>query len=197
MERWKRVRQTLGMRTVVHSRQVHAAQLAEWAEPLPEGMMHVSGFDGHVSTVTGLLLAVSIADCVPVSIVSERPRAVAMVHSGWRGVAADITERAVARLMERGAHASELMVHCGPSICGECYEVGPEVHQGVRPDETPPSGPSPIDLRAAISERVQKLGVASENVTISGHCTLCGPGAFFSHRGGHSGRQMGVLGLRE
>jgi copper oxidase (laccase) domain-containing protein len=54
----------------------------------------------------------------------------------------------------------------------------------------------PIDLRAAIAERAAAAGLDLERVTLSGHCTRCGPGAFFSHRAGSAARQMGVLGVR-
>jgi copper oxidase (laccase) domain-containing protein len=108
--------------------------------------------------------------------------------------------------VERGAHRiveswdsspEKLWVHCGPAICGECYEVGPEVHAGVRPDREPPTAPTPIDLRAAVAERVLAMGVPAEQVTISAHCTRCGSPDFFSHRAGSPGRQMGILGIRE
>jgi copper oxidase (laccase) domain-containing protein len=37
--------------------------------------------------------------------------------------------------------------------------------------------------------------VPPEQVTLSEHCTRCGDG-FYSHRGGDTGRQLGVLGIR-
>ncbi|MDQ3388842.1 MAG: laccase domain-containing protein, partial [Gemmatimonadota bacterium] len=59
----------------------------------------------------------------------------------------------------------------------------------------PPSSPSPIDLRAAIAARAARLGILPERITLSAHCTRCGEGEFFSHRGGSEARQMGVLGV--
>ena len=52
--------------------------------------------DGLVTTVPGLPLAVATADCVPVAIVGDS--VVAMVHAGWRGVAAGIVHAAVAAM---------------------------------------------------------------------------------------------------
>ena len=109
----------------------------------------------------------------------------ALVHAGWRGVAGGIVERAVAELGSRhGAAAGGLWLHCGPAICGTCYEVGPEVHRAVDAGAPAPGHPTPIDLRAAIARRAHALGVAEERVTVSAHCTRCGPGGFYSHRGG-------------
>lgn len=196
LARWREIRAALGLRTTLHAHQVHGREVGVWDDPLPEGTLFVHGLDGHITSQAGLLLAVSVADCVPVFIVDAERRRVAAVHSGWRGVVAGVTEAAIATMQRLGSELSELHVHCGPSICGECYEVGPEVHAGVHPDREPPAGNTPIDLRAAILERVREVGVPAENLTRSEHCTLHGPGSFFSHRGGDPERQMGIIGVR-
>ncbi|HEX2091402.1 MAG TPA: polyphenol oxidase family protein [Longimicrobiaceae bacterium] len=197
LDRWRRLRAAAGARTVVHARQVHGAEIWRHRERGAPGIAVMDGFDGHITDLSGLLLAVGVADCVPVSVVDPERRAAALVHAGWRGIAAAIVERAVDVLVEEyGCAAERIRLHCGPSICGECYEVGLEVHVGVRPGCTPPGAPAPVDLRAAIAERAVGWGVAPEHVTVSAHCTRCGPGSFFSHRGGSSARQMGVLGVR-
>lgn len=195
--RWRALAASAGMETVVHARQVHAADIWIHRERGAPGVLVMDGFDGHVTDRDHLLLSVSIADCVPVFIVDPEARAVALVHSGWRGTAAGIVERGINRLVESWQSAAErLWLHCGPAICGECYEVGPEVHEGVHPDRPPPAGNTPIDLRAAIAGRAVAEGLRPDRVTVSSHCTLCGEPDFFSHRGGSPGRQMGVLGLR-
>jgi len=198
LDRWRRLRAATGMEIVAHARQVHAADLWIHRETGAPGILVMDGFDGHVTDRRGLLLAVSVADCIPVSIVEPEHRVVAMLHSGWRGTAGGIVERGANRIVESWDSSPEkLWVHCGPAICGECYEVGPEVHAGVRPDREPPAAPTPIDLRAAVAERMLAMGVPAEQVTLSAHCTRCGPPDFFSHRAGSPGRQMGVLGIRE
>jgi YfiH family protein len=197
LDRWERLRAASGMRRVVHARQVHGAELRAHGAGEEQGILIGTGYDGHLTRAAGLLLTVSIADCVPVFVVDADARAVAVVHAGWRGVAAGIVERAIERLRGwRGDGGGELWLHCGPAICGRCYEVGPEVHAAVRPDEEPPPGPTPIDLRAEIVRRGVARDVAPERSTVSVHCTRCGPGAFFSHRGGSAARQMAILGIR-
>lgn len=194
LDRWRRLRATTALPAAVHSRQVHGDHVEEWPLPLPSGLMVTEGADAHVTRQPGILLTVSVADCVPVFLVAGSPRAVAMVHAGWRGVAAGVFERAFAALVGMGAIPSEVHAHCGPAICGECYEVGPEVHEAVRP------GPgvfvkAPIDLRAALAQRAADVGMSRARFTTSTHCTLHGS-EFFSHRGGSTGRQVGVIGIR-
>ncbi len=198
MGRWRRLREGLQMPVAVHARQVHAAEVRAHDAPLPAGLVAMDGFDGHLTRQVGVLLAVAVADCVPVSLVDAERRATALLHAGWRGTAEGIVERAVGELSSRyGSDAADLWLHCGPSICGVCYEVGPEVHAAVNPAEDPPRGPAPIHLRGAIAERAGALGLAEERVTVSARCTRCGPGEFFSHRGGSPARQMGLLGRRD
>lgn len=196
MERWSRVRSALSMPTAVHARQVHRAEVRHHAEPPAPGLLVMDGYDAHLTAQAGMLLSVSIADCVPVFLVDERRRVVALAHAGWRGTAAGILERTIGEMTGGDGSASDLHVHMGPAICGRCYEVGPEVHAAVLPDHPAPDGPAPIDLRAALAERAGRSGVPIEYVSISAHCTRCGPPAFFSHRGGSAGRQMGVIGVR-
>jgi YfiH family protein len=197
LERWRRLREATEMPACIHARQVHGAEVRRHAAAHFEGLLVAEGYDGHVTVVPGLLLAVSVADCVPVFLVEERSRTIALVHAGWRGVAASIVERAIDSLAAAvPPGGARIWLHAGPSICGACYEVGPEVHRAVSPGAPPPSGPTPIDLRAAIVERAGRRGVDAGRISLSAHCTRCGPGAFFSHRGGSPARQMGVLGLR-
>jgi YfiH family protein len=196
--RWRALREALGFPSTAHARQVHQARILHHAARAPDGLLVSEGYDGHLTAVPGLLLTASVADCVPVSIVAPEARAVAIVHAGWRGVVAGILEGAISVLrVEHRAGADSLWLHCGPAICGECYEVGPEVHAAVHPERAPPSVPTPIDLRAALAGRAVAAGVRAERITLSSHCTLCGDGGFFSHRGGSAARQMGFVGIRE
>ncbi|HEX5725749.1 MAG TPA: laccase domain-containing protein, partial [Longimicrobiaceae bacterium] len=154
LDRWRLLLKNTGMETVAHSRQVHRAELWEHCGRNAPGIVVMDGFDGHLTDRPGLLLAVSVADCIPVSLVDPERRVAALVHAGWRGVAAGIVERAIHRLHDAwGAPAGGLRLHCGPAICGRCYEVGPDVHAAVHPDRAPPPEPRPIDLRLAVAER--------------------------------------------
>jgi hypothetical protein len=197
MDRWRAVLRAVRLESAVHARQVHGADIWIHRESVPPGILVMNGFDGHLTDRTGLLVSVGVADCTPVFIVDPQTRVLALVHAGWRGTAAGIAERGIHRIVESWQSAPDrLWVHCGPAICGACYEVGPEVHAAIHPDRPVPDGPANIDVRAALVERALGLGVPAEQVSVSSHCTRCGPPDFFSHRGGDRGRQMGILGMR-
>lgn len=198
LDRWRHLLAALEVRTAVHARQVHAADLWIHREPPTPGVLVMDGFDGHVTDRRELLLSVGVADCTPVSIVDPQTQAVALVHAGWRGTAGGIVERGIHRLVESWQATPErLWLHCGPAICGACYEVGPEVHAAVNPGRPVPGTNANIDVRAAIVDRALAMGLVPEQISVSEHCTRCGPPDFFSHRAGSKGRQMGILGMRE
>ena len=182
-------------RAVVRSRQVHG-RLVQVHGRLPRGVCLTGEGDGHATGASGVLLTVTLADCVPVFIVDPPRRTVALLHAGWRGTAAGVVEAGLDTLsVTFESHPGDLLVHLGPAICGRCYEVGPEVFRAL--GEAAPDAPTAIDLRSAIRRRTLAAGVRAANVTVSGECTLCGDGRYFSHRRGDRGRHRGYIGIRE
>jgi len=191
-EHWEHLLAVTGMGAAMHARQVHGADVRRH-HASPPGLNVVEPCDGHATSDPGVLLAVTVADCVPVFLVDPSTRAVALLHAGWRGTAGAVLERGLA-LMTNGASASDLRVHLGPAICGDCYEVGPEVFVAL--GEPTPARPTPLDLRGVLARRAMAAGVDSACVTVSEHCTRCTDSGLFSHRGGDRGRQVGYIGVR-
>jgi YfiH family protein len=193
-ERWAALRQFAGLPTAVHARQVHGARVIIHRRSIDSGLIIADRADGHVTADAGLLLTVSVADCVPVTIVDVARRTVAILHAGWRGAAAGILERGVDALVHAGSTCADLRLHLGPAICGACYEVGLEVHAALGLP-VPPSA-RPIDLRGILAARAAAAGIAADAMTTSAHCTRCGPVPLHSHRAGSAARQIAVAGLR-
>ena len=76
----------------------------------------------------GVLLAVQTADCVPILLADTKRRAVAAIHSGWRGTLARIAAKTLGRMhMEFGTRPEDVIAALGPGIGRCCYEVGSEV----------------------------------------------------------------------
>jgi hypothetical protein len=174
------------------ARQVHSASIA-WHEQVEAGWHVAEDMDGHATRQRGLLLGVTVADCVPIYLATVGGEAFALLHAGWRGVAAGILERGVGLLASRGGcGAGDVAVHLGVGICGACYEVGPEVVRAIEGRRA--RRPSHLDLRDALGARAVRLGV--RDITRSPHCTACSRDRFFSHRGssGYDGRMVAYLG---
>ncbi len=191
MERWDALRQLAaehGAPRLVSAHQVHGDTIvshgAEWAP----GWLRVPDADGHLVRRGAVAMAVTIADCVPVFLAHPNGAA-ALLHAGWRGTASRILPRAIDRLTDLGCDPGTLRLHLGPSISGEAYEVGPEVHLAVRGDADARRGP--LDLRAVLAEQARAAG--APQVTISPWCTVGAHPRWFSHRRGDMGRQVAVL----
>jgi YfiH family protein len=187
--RWTALRAALGgpAARLATAYQVHGATIVEHG-PGWHGFLRGPDADGHISRERGTAMAVTVADCVPV-LIAHPSGAAAALHSGWRGTAAGITRTAIARLAELGCAAPELRVHCGPAVCGRCYEVSPDVYGQLTGRQV--DAPTTIDLRALIAGHAREAGV--REVSISPLCTRCDNDRFFSHRAGDAGRQLGVI----
>ena len=148
--------------------------------------------DGQATDLRGLGVLVLTADCLPVALGTDG--AVAMVHAGWRGLAAGVLEEGVRALRELGGD-DELVAVIGPGAGPCCYEVGEEVHvafEGAHRIGTPPG--RRIDLKAIARDRLLAAGVSEVRDVAA--CTICDE-RFFSHRreGARAGRQGGVAWL--
>ena len=177
----------LGAGQFASATQVHGADIIVH-EPGWDGWLRSPAADGHAWRHPGVGAAVTVADCVPVFI-GHPSGAGALLHSGWRGTVAGITERAITWFAGHGLAAGTLRIHLGPAICGRCYEVSPDVY-GALTNSTV-DVPTPVDLRAVIADRARRLGV--REVGTSPWCTRCDGDRLFSHRAGDPGRQLGVL----
>jgi polyphenol oxidase len=195
MQRWRDLGQRLGFDSLIHARQVHGARVLVH-EQAPKGMLIAGDADGHMTNAAGALLAISIADCVPIFLVEPVQRTVAALHCGWRGAAAGILERGIELLVDRlRADRAGLLMHLGPAICGDCFEVGAEVPErlGIPTDGRQRTRLN-VDLRALLAHRALSCGLLPRNITISAHCTRCGSQPFYSHRAGCVERQIAVIG---
>jgi polyphenol oxidase len=172
-----------------YGRQVHGARVTRVTAGFKDRRAEAA--DGQATTLTGLAPMVLSADCLPIAIGGVG--AVAMVHAGWRGLAAGVVgegARAVRELGARGALAAAIGPGAGPC----CYEVsddvraafpshGPGVHRGRN-----------LDLNAIARADLERAGVAEIHDTEL--CTICSE-LFFSHRRDHgiTGRQAGIAWL--
>jgi hypothetical protein len=194
MSRWRAFRTAEpGFSAVILGNQVHGTEVA-WHDG-GRGWVQIEGVDGHVTATAGLLLTVTVADCIPVYLLDPVRRAVALLHSGWRGTAGGILARGVAALVEAaGAQPADIVVHCGVGICGACYEVGSEVMTGCGL-ATHGGGPWHADLRAVLAEQAWSLGLGQ--VSTSQWCSAHDRYRFYSHRGsgGRDGRMVAYLGI--
>jgi YfiH family protein len=109
---------------LVSLRQIHS-DLIHRVKGMPE--QPLAG-DGLVTDTPGLLVAVQIADCLPILLADRKRRAVGVFHAGWRGTVKRIVEKGVGEMRKHfGGDPRDLVAAIGPGVRGCCYEVGGEV----------------------------------------------------------------------
>jgi YfiH family protein len=143
--------------------------------------------DGLMTEVLNLPLAIATADCVPVVLISDRARAI--VHAGWRGVAAGVIPEAVAAMQRSGNLVDRAVI--GPHIGPCCYEVGHEVIEAVGGFAgTTRDGGTSLDLAKAV--RSQMRGV---DIVDMGICTFDDDSMASYRQNGTADRQVSVAWL--
>lgn len=165
--------------------------------------------DGLITNEPGITLVTFYADCVPLFFLDPAGRAIGLSHSGWRGTVnrmGKATLEAMAR--EYGTRAEEVIACIGPSICQDCYEVGPEVAEKFSAAfsrsywrqlyDQKDNGKYQLNLWRANEIVLIEAGVRPENIYTTDICTRCNPQLLFSHRamGTERGNLAAFLSLR-
>jgi polyphenol oxidase len=154
---------------------------------------HEPTCDALITTSAGVALAVMVADCIPLLLISEK--VVAAVHVGRAGLVNKVALKAIEQMRVLGA--SDIHAILGPSICGKCYEVPLGMQQEVvatHPESlsTTYKGTPALDLPAGLIAELIAQGLTYEASPI---CTLEDP-LYFSHRRDNpTGRFAGVVSL--
>ncbi|MGZ3643914.1 MAG: peptidoglycan editing factor PgeF [Ktedonobacteraceae bacterium] len=181
--------------------------------------------DSLITRRSGVALAMSSADCVPLLFYDPVERVLGMAHAGWRGTARGIAAITIHAMGEQfGCSPTNIRVGIGPSIGSCCYEVSEDVrghfmgHQAFDPDPADAryrkliresavftmkriQGHDSLRLDLWETNRNQLLmaGVLPGHIESSEVCTSCKKEHFFSHRAEHgkAGRFPTILALRQ
>ena len=160
--------------------------------------------DALVTATPGTVLAILVADCVPIILYDPGAHVLACVHAGWRGTVARAAQAALAAMCSLGTRPRDVIAGIGPSVAADSYRVGEEVAAAARdafgeelagaaPDGfgeqarallRPAGGPGQwlFDLPAANRHVLRAAGVPDGQIHLTATPTGPDPGLFFSHR---------------
>jgi len=176
-ENFRRVASAIGSESVQRVRQIHSAAVVHI-----DALVESSEGDAIITNRGGEAVAMIVADCTPLLLVDPARQQLAVVHAGWRGLAAGVIEAAVSAL---DTDTSQLHVAIGPAISGDRYQVGPEVIAASRHFATHARADVGdrflLDTRATAHSILKGLGIPRENVIASTQVTD-GGAQFFSDR---------------
>ena len=152
--------------------QCHGSDIEVVAPPFLD-TQQIDRVDGLMTAHSGVILAITVADCAPVWIVEKKGRAGALIHSGKKGTEAGIVLKAILKMQEEfQIDPNDLSVTIGPCIRPPCYE---------------------IDFAKMIREQAAKAGV--KIIQDEQICTACHLDRYYSyrHEKGKTGHMLAVL----
>lgn len=154
---------------------------------------HEPNSDAMVTCEMGIALAVLVADCIPLLMWDEVEHVIAVVHVGRKGLVNEVAMKTLNVMNSLGADRIHAML--GPSICGNCYEVGQDVYDEVvaalpKARSLTAKGSFALDLPGALSFELSREGV---EVSRSPICTVENSNYFSYRRDGQTGRQAGLI----
>lgn len=158
--------------------------------------------DAVITNKPNVFACVSIADCTPVLIYDAKQKAVAAIHAGWRGTAANIvTETLKAMQSHYGTKGEDCLAFIGACISEQNFEVGEEVAIQFKDDVKRYDASKQkyfVDLKKENKKQLLKFGLQENNIEISEYCTIADNDRFFSYRKekGVTGRMLAVIGIK-
>lgn len=134
--------------------------------------------DALITNEEKTIIGVFTADCVPIILVDEENKAIAAIHSGWKGTFLSIVSETILRMKEEyNSKVEKLVVYIGPHIRKCCYEVSEELKEqfserfGIE-DGKLFDGRN-LSLEECINNDLINSGVLEENINSLGICTNC------------------------
>lgn len=188
-------RQEFGARGVHALRQVHGARVVEVSDPAVYSHATPPEADGFLvarGKHARAAFLIRTADCLPVILASSGW--VAILHAGWRGLAAGIVEYSIRRIAELEPDAA-IAAYLGPCACQDAYEVGPEfLEQFPKGSFSRRDGTLYFGLRETARIQLENCGVASRLIGLSDVCSISDKN-LFSHRreGSAAGRNVNFV----
>ncbi len=177
----------------VHGGEVHTADRS-WIASRPAELPVA---DGLVTDVSGVVLLVRVADCVPVVLADPDRGVVGCAHAGRPGLVARVVPHTVARMRDLGAE--RIVAWVGPHVCGRCYEVPDEMRAEVS-NQVPESyaetswGTAALDIGAGVRAQLVAEGV---EVVDASRCTMEHDDLYsYRRQGTASGRLGGLVWVR-
>ncbi|MDD5251900.1 MAG: polyphenol oxidase family protein [Patescibacteria group bacterium] len=143
------------------------------------------GVDALVTSVPGVALTITVADCLPVFLFDPVSGIIGLAHAGWRGVLADVAGQTIQAMCDLEAHTEGIRALIGPHLRSCHFQVQPEVEAEfaaygnhiIRRD-----GSVFIDLSGIVRQQLTEAGIQPENIQEDPRCTFCDSSSLPSYR---------------
>jgi len=145
----------------------------------------IPSVDGLVSNDEGVVLCLTVADCLPVYFYNVDKTVIGIAHAGWRGVVGSIVTEVLKKIdKEYGVSAQDMCIEIGPHIHPCHFRVQEDILDNFidYPDcILRKNGEIFIDLAGIVKHQLRGCSVPEKQITLSDVCTHCNQD-FFSYR---------------
>ena len=146
----------------------------------------INSCDGVVTDEKGVILSVTVADCLPIFLFDPEREAIGLIHAGWRGISKGIIENTVNFFVKEFASQPEkITAVIGPGLCQNHFEVGKDV--ALKFANYPEAvivnrGRILVDIKRVAGIQLKESGLISEKIQTDLDCTFCLDSEYFSYR---------------
>jgi YfiH family protein len=185
------------MDQVAKSHQVHGSEVLTVHQP-----GRYEGYDALITNVSGVQLAVTIADCTPILLFDPQKKVVAAIHAGWRGSVLQIVRKTLLTMKQEFDSAPQnCFAYIGTCIDHCSFEVGEEVAEQFSAEHKTWNESKQkyfVNLKSANRDQLIAEGVDPMHIEISPYSTVRNNDDYFSYRkeNGVTGRMLATIGMR-
>lgn len=191
----------MGQTELIFANQIHGTTIVAPEDcfvPISGSSSHAApSADAMISAVPGKALVIQTADCQAVLMYDPVRKAVANVHSGWRGSIQNIVGLTVQAMIKRfGSDPKDIVAGIGPSLgpcCAEFIHYRTEIPKTFWPYK---NASDCFDFWRLSQDQLMDAGVPGNHILSGNLCTRCRTDIFFSYRKEKTtGRFAAVIGL--
>lgn len=151
--------------------QIHSDYVFDYDGKLEEG-------DSLITNKKKIAIGVFTADCVPILLFDKCNKAIAAIHSGWKGTFSCILSKTIDDMGKKYGTKGEDLVACiGPHMHQCCYEVGEELVDKFKNSETYGElnifNGRNLSMTKCIIHQLEVKGIKKENINELNICTSC------------------------
>lgn len=167
----KNIKKWFDVKEVGYMNQVHSDCVITYDGEVKEG-------DALITNKENTALGVFTADCVPILLYDKKNKAIAAIHSGWRGTFSCIALKTIERMEKQyGTKAEDLVAYIGPHMHQCCYEVSVEIIKQFKNHDiykgVELSDGRMLSMTKCIFHQLRTKGLKEENIKDLNICTFC------------------------
>ncbi|OGK37672.1 hypothetical protein A3F03_03415 [Candidatus Roizmanbacteria bacterium RIFCSPHIGHO2_12_FULL_41_11] len=182
-------RQPLHYRHLVIPVQTHSSNtvIVEESDFNEPKILKINNCDGLITKLTGVILTVLTADCLPLIFIDRKQKIIGISHQGWQGTLQLLPAKMVKAMEKLGSQRDNLEVYFGPSIGSCCYDISEDrarlfqkkfSSNILRKSDTK----TYLNLSEANRQSLLRSAITKGNIYQTGRCTSCKRKQFYSFR---------------